>query len=56
MIDNTLFSQNFIRMHYDEELGNNVELAQTNVSKYYKHAYILAKRTNKSIPVEFYNL
>ena len=56
MIDNTLFSQNFIRMHYDEQLGDNVELEQTNVSKYYKHAYILAKRTNKSIPVEFYNL
>ena len=56
MIDNTLFSQNFIRMHYDEQLGDNVELEQTNVSKYYKHAYVLAKRTNKSIPSEFYNL
>jgi hypothetical protein len=29
MIDNALFSQNFIRMHYDEQLGDNVELEQT---------------------------
>lgn len=56
MIDNTLFSQNFIRMHYDEQLGDNVELEQTNVSKYYKHAYVLAKKTSASIPAEFYNL
>jgi len=56
MIDNTLFSHNLIRMQYDEQLGDNIELEQTNISKYYKHAYILAKRTSNPIPIEFYNL
>lgn len=35
--------------------GETVELDQTNVAKYFKHIYILAKRNNQTISPDFYN-
>lgn len=53
-IENPFLNKSTIT-HFDEFEGNNVEIDQTNVSKYFTHVFILAKKNNESIPIDFYN-
>ena len=49
-IDNPFTSKSML-FHGDE----NIELEQNNISKYYQHMYLLVKKNNITVPVEFYN-
>jgi hypothetical protein len=53
-IENPFFNKNTIT-HYDEFDGKNVEIDQSNVSKYFTHVFILIKKNNDPIPIDFYN-
>ncbi len=39
---------------YDEIQGKNVDIDQKNVSKYYDSVFLLVKKTNETIPSDFY--
>jgi hypothetical protein len=54
-IENPFLNNRTTIAYFDESEGKNVELVQTNVSKYFNHVYILIKRNNEPIPSEFYN-
>ena len=52
---NDLFGNNNNVTYKDDE-DNIIELNQTNISFYYSHVYVLIKKNDDPIPVEFYNL
>ena len=51
-VDNFLINNN--RTVTDDQ-NKVIELSQENVSKFFKHIFILVKKNNISIPPEFYN-
>ena len=53
-IINNLFSSSTIR-HIDEN-NNNIELNLDNIFQYYPCVYVLLKKNDDTIPIEFYNL
>jgi len=55
-IENHLINKTNIITHKDESTENIIEIKPHNIEKYYKEVYILAKRNNYIIPIEFYNL
>ena len=55
MIENQLINKKSNIFHHDE-IDGMIELSQDNIGKYYKDIYILAKKNNISIPIEFYGL
>lgn len=55
-IENQLINKTNIIAHKDELTGDIIEIKSHNIEKYYKEVYILAKKNNYIIPVEFYNL
>jgi hypothetical protein len=54
-MENPLVCNKNIITYFDETLNKNIELDQKNIYKYFKHVFILVKKNNKNIPVEFYN-
>jgi hypothetical protein len=54
-IENPFLNNRNTFVHYDENLGQNVELDQMNIAKYYQSVYLLLKKNNQIIPPEFYN-
>lgn len=55
MIENQLINKKNSIIHYDD-IDGLIELTQDNIEKYYKYIYILAKKNNNIIPIDFYNL
>lgn len=55
MIENQLINKKSNIFHHDE-IDGIIELSQDNIGKYYKDIYILAKKNNIPIPIEFYGL
>lgn len=55
-IENQLINKSNIIIHKDELTGNIIEIKPYNIGKFYKEVYILAKKNNYIIPIEFYNL
>ena len=41
---------------FDESKEQNIDIDQNNVHKYFTHVFILTKKNNEQIPIEFYNL
>ena len=55
MLENPFLNNKTPINHKDENSGETVELDQENVSRYFSHVYVLAKRNNDPIPVDFYS-
>jgi hypothetical protein len=56
MIENPFLNNKIPINYHDDNSGEVIELEQENISKYFSYIYILAKKTNEPIPIEFYNL
>jgi hypothetical protein len=56
IIENQLINKKSSIQYYDETTDLFIELTQNNINKYYKDVYILAKKNNDPIPIEFYCL
>ena len=55
MIENQLINKN-ICQYYDNINEVFIELTQSNIEKYYDKVYVLCKKNNEPIPIEFYDL
>jgi len=54
-IENPFLNNKNTNIYFDEYEGKNIEIDQTNVSKYFTHVFIITKKNNKPIPIDFYN-
>jgi hypothetical protein len=54
IIENPFINTN-ITINYYDELGGTIELTQSNISKYFKHIFIITKKQKLPIPSIFYN-
>ena len=41
--------------YHDDNAGETIELDQENISRYFSHVYVIVKRNNDPVPVDFYN-
>lgn len=53
-IENPFINTN-ITINYYDDYGTNIELTQSNISKYFKYIFILTKKNKETIPSIFYN-
>lgn len=55
MLENPFLNNKTLINHRDENSGETIELDQENISRYFSHVYVLAKRNNEPIPADFYS-
>lgn len=56
MIENQLINKKNNIQHYEDISEMFIDLTPFNIQKFYKEVYVLVKKNNEPIPVEFYNL
>lgn len=55
MLENPFLNNKNPINYHDDNFDKTVELEQENIAKYFQHVYILTKKTNDPIPIDFYN-
>ncbi len=55
MLENPFLNNKTPINYRDDNTGEMVELEQDNIARYFSHVYILVKKNNESIPVDFYS-
>ena len=56
LIDNTFINTQCIMTHLDSKSGTLIDINQTNAKYYFDTVFLLVKKTDDPIPIEFYNL